>query len=48
VIEAPHAGLPAARVWDLDTRLPFPCPLADYAAAALRPVPAKYARRGAT
>ncbi|KIY95534.1 WDYHV motif containing 1 [Monoraphidium neglectum] len=38
VIEAAHGRLRRARVWDLDTRLPFPCSLDDYTHAALRPV----------
>ena len=46
MIEAPHGALRRARVWDLDTRLPFPCTLEDYAAAALSPVRARYSRRG--
>ncbi|GBF88197.1 hypothetical protein Rsub_00909 [Raphidocelis subcapitata] len=44
VVEGPHGGL-RARAWDLDTALPFPCPLDDYAAAALPPVRQRYARR---
>jgi hypothetical protein len=43
VVEGPHDGL-RARAWDLDTVLPFPCPLEDYAAAALPPVRGCYAR----
>ncbi|KAI8474772.1 MAG: N-terminal glutamine amidase-domain-containing protein [Monoraphidium minutum] len=44
VVEAPHGALRCARVWDLDTRLPFPCPLPDYAAATLPPVREEYDR----
>lgn len=45
MIEAPRGGLRRARVWDLDTRLPFPCTLEDYAEAALPPVREQYSRR---
>jgi hypothetical protein len=45
VIEAAHGRLRRARVWDLDTRLPFPCSLDDYTHAALRPVRAPYGRQ---
>jgi len=44
VIEAAHEDLHQPRVWDLDTRLPFPCPLADYAALTLLPVAPQHSR----
>lgn len=44
VVEASHRGMPVPRAWDLDTTLPFPCPLVDYACMALRPVRAPYER----
>lgn len=32
------AGGTGALVWDLDTMLPFPCPLEDYARTTLLPI----------
>jgi hypothetical protein len=34
-----------ARIWDLDSRLPFPCPAAAYLAASFPSVPARHAPR---
>lgn len=36
VLELPDPASAGARVWDLDTTLPFPCSLQAYAAQALR------------